>query len=301
MVSIFLRIMNMRTMIATLSCLLLCQVSNCVNAVEGEYKTCVMVFKRVGDVELKAYVYFPENHKASDNRAAVVFFFGGGWKGGTPTQFEEHCKYLAARGMVAATVDYRVKTRHGTTADCCVRDAKSAIRWMRSSAGKLGVDPNRIVAAGGSAGGHIAACTGVVSGWEEKGEDLKVSSQPNAMVLFNPALVLADITGEIALGDKLKDLERRMNTNPVNLSPYHQVNRETPPTIIFHGKADDVVHYKTAELYAAKAGAWGRVELHGYAAQQHGFFNFKKNNGEFYKKTVAQMDAFLVSLKYLDP
>ena len=260
-----------------------------------------MVYKKVGDVELKAYVYFPKTHKASDNRAAVVFFFGGGWKGGTPTQFEEHCKYLAMRGMVAATVVYRVKTRHGTTADCCVMDAKSAIRWLRTSAGELGVDPNRIVAAGGSAGGHIAACTGVVSGWEEMGEDLKVSSQPNVMVLFNPALVLADITGEIALGDKLKDLESRLNTNPVNLSPYHQVHHETPPTIIFHGKADDVVHYKTAELYAAKAGALGRVELHGYADQQHGFFNFKKNNGEFYKKTVAKMDAFLVSLKYLDP
>ena len=140
----------MRTMFAALSCLLFCQVSNCANAAEGEYKTCVMVYKRVGDVELKAYVYFPKNHKVSDNRAAVVFFFGGGWKGGTPTQFDEHCKYLAARGMVAATVDYRVKTRHATTADCCVMDAKSAIRWMRSSAGKLGVDPNRIVAAGRS-------------------------------------------------------------------------------------------------------------------------------------------------------
>ena len=291
----------MRTMIAVLWCLLLCQVSNCVTAAEGEYKTCVMAYKKVGDVELKAYVYFPKTHKASDNRAAVVFFFGGGWKGGTPTQFEEHCKYSAMRGMVAATVDYRVKTRHGTTADCCVMDAKSAIRWLRTSAGELGVDPNRIVAAGGSAGGHIAACTGVVSGWEEMGEDLKVSSQPNVMVLFNPALVLADITGEIALGDKLKDLESRLNTNPVNLSPYHQVHRETPLTIIFHGKADDVVHYKTAELYAAKAGALGRVELYGYADQQHGFFNFKKNNGEFYKKTVAKMDAFLVSLKYLDP
>ena len=120
------------------------------------------------------------------------------------------------------------------------------------------------------------------------------------MVLFNPALVLADITGEYAMGDKIKNLETRMNTNPVNLSPYHQVNRESPPTIIFHGKADDLVHYKTAELYAAKAGALGRVELHGYADQSHGFFNFKKNNGEFYKKTVAKMDAFLVSLQYLD-
>jgi len=291
----------MRTMLAVLSCLLLYQISNGASAAEGEYKPCVMIYKKVGDVELKSYVYFPKNHQVSDNRAAVVFFFGGGWNNGTPTQFEEHCKYLAARGMVAATVDYRVKTRHGTTADCCVMDAKSAIRWLRMSAGKLGVDPDRIVAAGGSAGGHIAACTGVVSGWEEKGEDLKVSSQPNAMVLFNPALVLADIPGEFAMGDKIKNLANRMNTNPMNLSPFHQVNRETPPTIIFHGKADDVVHYKTAELFAAKAGAWGRVELHGYAGQSHGFFNFKKSNGEFYRKTVAKMDAFFVSLKYLDP
>ena len=66
----------MRTMLAVLSCLLLYQISNGASAAEGEYKTCVMIYKKVGDVELKSYVYFPKNHQVSDNRAAVVFFFG---------------------------------------------------------------------------------------------------------------------------------------------------------------------------------------------------------------------------------
>ena len=64
-----------------------------------------------------------------------------------------------------------MKSRHGVTPKECVEDAKSAVRWLRQNAAKLGIDPNRIVAAGGSAGGHIAACTGLAPGLEADGED----------------------------------------------------------------------------------------------------------------------------------
>ena len=261
----------------------------------------VVVYKQIGDIKLNATIYYPENHKPSDKRAAIVFFFGGGWRTGTPTQFTEHCKYLAGRGMVAITADYRVSSRHGTAADCCVADAKSAVRWMRRSASQLGIDAERIVAGGGSAGGHIAACTGVISGWDEQGENLRVSSVPNAMALFNPALVLADIKGKYKSNKDPVELRERVNTDPVNLSPYHQLKSRIPATIIFHGKADEKIPYETAELFTARAGRKSRVELHGYEGQGHGFFNVSHSKGEYFRKTMKTLDTFLVSLGYLDP
>src|SRR6185436_11894787 len=130
-----------------------------------------VTYKTVGETKLALYVFNPEGHKASDTRPAIVFFFGGGWTSGSPAQFEQQCRYLASRGMVAMTADYRVASRHQVKAAQCVADAKSAIRYVRAHAKELGVDPKRIAAGGGSAGGHIAGCTGTLPGLDEPGED----------------------------------------------------------------------------------------------------------------------------------
>ncbi|HYW79663.1 MAG TPA: carboxylesterase family protein, partial [Thermoguttaceae bacterium] len=82
----------------------------------------VEVYKRIGDVALNIYIYTPKDHKPSDNRPAIVFFFGGGWVGGTPSQFRPHAEYLASRGMVAMAADYRVSSRHKTSPFECVED-----------------------------------------------------------------------------------------------------------------------------------------------------------------------------------
>ena len=84
-------------------------------------------------------------------------------------------------------------------------------------------------------------------------------------------------------------------------SSLDQIKGKIPPTIIFHGKADMTVPYESAALFAEKAGKKSRVELHGYEEQEHGFFNVKRSGGEYYRKTMKTLDAFLVSLKYLEP
>jgi len=145
-----------------------------------------VVYKQVGDAALKLHVFLPEEHSTTDRRPAIVFFFGGGWMGGTPTQFYPHCEYLASRGMVAMSAAYRVKAEHGTEPRECVKDGKSAVRWIRVHAAELGIDPDRIAAGGGSAGGHVAASTGTNTAFEEDGEDRTVSYRPDALVLFNP-------------------------------------------------------------------------------------------------------------------
>jgi acetyl esterase/lipase len=259
------------------------------------------VYKTVGDVKLNLYVFNPADHKATDQRPAIVFFFGGGWSGGTPGQFHEQCKHLAARGMVAITADYRVATRHNVKAVSCVADAKSAIRYVRKEAARLGIDPHKIVAAGGSAGGHIAACTGTIEGFDESSEDKSISSVPNAMVLFNPALVLAPIEGQPAAdATRIASLKDRLGVDPQQLSPYHHVRKGAPPTLILHGKADTTVPYSTAQAFAdAMTAAGNQCQLIGYEGQPHGFFNFGRGGNEFYEKTVGVMEEFLTQLALL--
>ena len=269
------------------------------------------VYKKTVDskdqpVELKLYVFQPRDHRPSDRRPAIVFFFGGGWRNGSPAQFRQHCIDLAQKGMVAITADYRVSSRQGTKVTHCVADAKSAIRWVRRHANELGIHPDQVVAAGGSAGGHLAASTGVVPGFDSdssvKDGDDPISSVPNALALFNPALVLWQIEGQPALDQtRLNSLKQRIGDAPVKVSPYHHVKPGAPPTIIFHGTADKTVPYRTAAAFAEKMKRAGnRCELKSYPDQGHGFFNHGRK-GNNYAKTIQQLETFLVSLKFISP
>ncbi len=252
-------------------------------------------------VQLNLYIFCPEGHQATDQRPAIVFFFGGGWRSGQPTQFTEHCQYLASRGMVAMTADYRVSSRHRTKVKECVSDGKSAVRWIRENAKRLGVDPDRIAAGGGSAGGHVAACTGLIKTFDESAEDATISSIPNAMVLFNPAVVLAPVDGQPGLNpEKLAGLADRVGADPKTISPIHHVSGSPPQTIIFHGKADTTVPYWTVEAFSeAMKKAGSRCQLVGFDGQGHGFFNYGRQQNANYQKTIAELDKFLVELGYL--
>ena len=126
--------------------------------------TRTVIYKHASDTDLILYIFEPDGHKLDDKRPAAVFFFGGGWNGGTPKQFYPHCAYLASRGIVAMAADYRVASRQKTSPFECVEDGKSAVRWIRQNACSLGIDPKRVAAGGGSAGGHVTAATGTLPG-----------------------------------------------------------------------------------------------------------------------------------------
>ncbi|MCX7886621.1 MAG: alpha/beta hydrolase [Verrucomicrobiae bacterium] len=253
----------------------------------------VETYKIVGDTKLNLYIFSPANPK---NAPAIVFFFGGGWTSGSPAQFEVQSRHLASRGMVAICADYRVASRHQVKPTQCLADARSAIRWVRANAARLGVDPNRIAAGGGSAGGHLAAAAAFISEFDEPGEDKTISARPDALVLFNPALVLAPIDDLKLDGFAAKSTAERFGTEPTRISPAHHVKPGGPPTIIFHGRADTTVPFVTAEIFAAKMKAVGnRCELHGYDDQPHGFFN----RDPWQQKTLLEADKFFVSLGWL--
>ena len=241
------------------------------------------VYKKTPQGDLKIYVHFPAGWTSQDKRPAIVFFFGGGWAQGRIEQFEPQAKYLAQRGMVAARADYRVKSRHGTTPDKCVEDAKSAVRWLRANVAKLGIDPQRIAASGGSAGGHIAACTFTVPGFEAEGEDLSVSSRPNLLVLFNPVLNTVPIGEKFGMGEMAR-----------KISPNHYLSKEVPPTIIFFGTEDRL--NEGGKEFITKAKDLGlQAQMYMAPSQGHGFFN----RSPWLERTMFLMDEFLAAHGYL--
>ena len=257
-------------------------------------------YKTIGSTNLQLYIFTPKDLAPTNRRPAIVFFFGGGWTSGSPQQFEKQCQYFASRGMVAITADYRVASRQRAKPVQCVADAKSAIRWVRKNAARLGVDPNRIVAAGGSAGGHLAGCIAVVPGLDEPGEDTSVSAVPNAAVLFNPALLLAPLDGQDFGGLSSRLTAERLGIEPQKISPAHQVKAGAPPIIIFHGKADTTVPFGTSEAFANKMKAAGnRCDLVGFPGESHGFFNYGRGDNHYFTETLKEADQFLASLGYL--
>ncbi len=249
-----------------------------------------VVYKTASDVKLSLHVFEPAGLKPGDKRPAIVFFFGGGWNGGSPSQFYPHCAELARRGMVAMSAEYRVRSRNKTTPFECVADGKSAIRWVRQHAAELGVDPEKVAAGGGSAGGHVAATTGVIDGLDEKGEDKMVSSRPVALVLFNPVID----TSKKGYGySRLKERYKE-------ISPVEHVNAGDPPTILFHGTGDTTVPFANAEDFAARMKKAGnRCELEPYQGAKHGYFNYGRDGNKAYEQTTAKMFAFLKSLELL--
>ena len=250
-----------------------------------------VTYKTVDGAELKLDIFEPAGLQSTDHRPAIVFFFGGGWNGGSPQQFYQQARVMADQGMLAFSADYRVASGHKTTPFECVQDGKSAIRWVREHAAELGVDPDRIVAAGGSAGGHVAACTGVIHGQEEPGEMTQISSVPNAMILFNPVL---DTTGK-GYGEKKFKPEQQ-----TGLSPCHHVGKGIVPTLVFHGTADKTVPFENAERFARlMQEAGNECQLIPFEGKDHGFFNsssFRKANGDDdYHQTMKQSIEFLNS------
>ncbi|MCK5564827.1 MAG: alpha/beta hydrolase [Planctomycetes bacterium] len=251
----------------------------------------IVTYKQIDGIELQLHIFFPPSHNPSQKTPTIVSFFGGGWNGGTIKHFYRQSEYWASRGMVAICADYRVASRHKAAPSECLQDAKSAIRWLRANYKELGIDPKRIASAGGSAGGHLAAATATTKKFNDPNDDLNISCKPNALILFNPVFD----NGPDGFGyDRVKKYWK-------DFSPMHNLDKNTPPTIVFLGTKDKLIPTATAKKYKEKMESNGsRCELFLYDGQEHGFFNHGKNNTSlFFLQTLLESDRFLTSLGYL--
>ena len=247
-----------------------------------------ILYKKVDTTQLFLEVHYPPNMESSRSYPAMVFFFGGGWVGGNRSQFLHQAQYFAKRGVVCFLADYRTSKINGTTPLESVKDAKSAIRFIRKNATKFNVDGTKLIASGGSAGGHLAAATALVEGYNDPADDMSIDCIPNALVLFNPVVDNGPGGyGYERIGEAYKDF-----------SPLHNIKKDAPSTILFLGTKDHLIPVVTAEYYKlVMEKVESRCDLKLYDGKGHGFFNYK--DFESYKSTVAAADQFLVSLGYL--
>lgn len=248
------------------------------------------VYKVVDGQELNAYILNPPTSYGPDNRPAVVLFHGGGWTNGAPGQLTQDALYLASRGMVTIAVEYRlVDINSGDAPIPCIEDAKSAIRWVRTHALELGIDPNRIAAMGRSSGGHLSAATAMINGVDDPADDLSISSKPNAQILFEP--VIDNSPGHWG--------SNRVGSLYPQLSPAFNVSSDDPPAVVFVGQLDpinppDVVDHLVRDMAAAGV----RLDLHSYPNQFHNFAAYVWDN-PYYYDTMRKVDEFLISLGWL--
>ena len=130
-----------------------------------------MDFKIVNNDTLKVHWYSAES-KDLIPTAAIAFFFGGGWRGGEYTHFQRQALYFSQRGLTTFLFEYRVENRHNTSPVECIKDARSALRFLKLNHSKFNIDPQKIIASGGSAGGHIAAATATLHSINELTDDV---------------------------------------------------------------------------------------------------------------------------------
>jgi acetyl esterase/lipase len=204
---------------------------------------------------------------------AVIFFHGGEWRMGSREQFLPQCRRLADGGTIGITASYRLVSADNDLSPVdCANDAAEAVGWVRAHAGELGIEPNRIAAGGGSAGGQLAAAVAAM------GVEL------SALVLFNPALGPDGTPRLHFMGD---------------VGPAWDVTPGFPPALVLHGDADTIVPIEHSQRFAERMEAVGsRCELVEYEGMPHAFFNHPAPEGR-YEETVQEMERFLMSLDLL--
>lgn len=227
-------------------------------------------YKEINSDSLYLHVFEP--NISEKPTAAVVFFFGGGWVSGHPKQFYQQAEYLASRGILAISAEYRVNKKHNTTPFDAVEDGKSVIRWLRQHAKELHINPDKIAAAGASAGGHIALCTALINTIDNANEDKTISAFPNAVIAYNAVF---DTTENGYGSEKVKGRE-------TEISPCHNIKKNKPPMLLFHGKDDKTVPFENAVRFnTLMKKANNECELVAFDGVGYGFFN-----GSFFRKKI---------------
>lgn len=258
-----------------------------------------IVYKKVNNQELKLHVLAPGENRGIDNKQEVnkgrrdqyetkpciIGIHGGGWSGGNPSMVYPILQEFVNRGWVGISIEYRLldAARNVTVSDC-VKDAKSAIRYIKMNAGELGIDSARITLCGLSAGGHIAAGAVLFDTINEESDHKQISTVPQYLILYYPVVD----TSSRGYGN------HKVGENWEELSPLHHIRENMPPTLIFHGMKDDVVPVEGV-INFQKAMMWlgNSCDLIINGKGNHGYFLYSK---PLYDEVIKQTFGYLTRI-----
>ena len=195
----------------------------------------IRTYKNIKGKELKAHIFYPKDFNKSESIPGYLFFHPGGWSMGGPEWGYDICHHFSKFGLVAITFEYRLSSLGGHCPADAVSDAKSAVRWAREHSVELGIDSNMVLAGGISAGGHLAACTAMVPGFDDPADNMNYSPISKAVTLHTAPV-------NPAKDDHFLELLQG-RAKPEELSPFHHVKGGIPQMCIIQGTADQIVSY----------------------------------------------------------
>ena len=262
----------------TLAGLLLCLTAGCVAPRGAARSERNVVYGRVGEKELTLDLFFP---KASDPRPqpVAVNVHGGAWTRGAKWNGTGFIAIsdLLKRGYVFVSINYRLAPWSKFPAQ--IEDAKCAIRFLRAHAAQYNLDPNRIAALGGSAGGHIVGLLGTTdagAGFDLSGGWTNESSRVQAVVdMFGPSDLVYGMEhgGSLFLAKNVFGAKSADDDIIRLASPVTYVSKDDPPFLLMHGQRDGLVPLNQSErMKVALEKAGVPVELVIVKNAGHGFF-----------------------------
>ena len=258
------------------------------------------IYKTIDSLKLKIDIFYTSQSFERENNTAIVFFHGGGWAYGTPSEFFTTCERYARMGIVTFSVDYRLSIENGVVPHHSISpieslmDARSALRWVRKNSVRFHIDQNKIVAAGQSSGGHLALSTAMIDEYNEKSDDLAINCSPNAILLFSACVNTVEAWCDRLLADRRNKIW--------SISPAHHIRAGLPPMIEFHGTDDEQVPKWTVQFFESAMKKEGNYfELHMYEGRKHYLGDGNPNYSRYFDDEILKVaDDFLRKYKLLD-
>ena len=208
-----------------------------------------IVFKETEQRPLKLDIYRKKNiHQPAP---VIIFIHGGSWKTGNKKDYLIYLLHFAEKGYITASLSYRFSQE--AIFPAAVEDVRCGVNWIKKHGTNYGMDTNKIVLVGGSAGAYLAMMLGYSQDFQSC-DSIYVSPQVQGVVnIYGPV----DLTTDFAivqpiLPEFIGDSYENMPTGYQDASPISYISNDDPPTLTFHGTIDNVVPVGQADMLDKK-------------------------------------------------
>jgi acetyl esterase len=259
------------------------------------------VYKTIRGKQLTADMFYTAENMGKDLNPAIAFFHGGGWVFGSPSEFFGACRRFAEKGFITFSFQYRLSMTGDSifpdpeiTPVESVKDARSAIRWIREHAGLFHIDPEKIVAGGQSAGGQLVLCTAMTGNVNEESDHLDISPVPDAILLYSSNVNTMEAWADMLLGERREEIW--------SISPQHNIKAGLPPAIAFHGTEDCTVPFWVVDRFRDSTTRKGNYfELVPCEGRKHYLGEGNEEYATYFDEEILERtDRFLMKFGFMD-